>query len=163
MVVRYEESVHGPRWLTLLGCLTAVGSLAGGRMALTDKGSGLLSRVVGGLVLLGLGPLLFWLSLTFNHLKVRVTDDGVRFQFGPLGKSLNASEIDAVEVEPYGWLSYGGWGIRFSTRGRRAYSVPGHPRGVALQLRDGTCYHISSGNPEALASAVRNLLAVNPR
>lgn len=159
MVVRYEERVCGPRWLTLLGFLTAVGSLAGGGMALTDKGSGLTSRIASGLVLLGLGPLLFWLSLTFNHLKVRVTDDGVRFQFGPLGKSINTSEIVAVEVERYGWLSYGGWGIRFSTRGRRAYSVPGHPRGVALQLRDGIRYHISSGNPQALASAVRNLLA----
>jgi hypothetical protein len=163
VVVRYEEHVHGPRWLTLLGFLAAVGSLAGGGMALIDKGSGLTSRVAAGLVILGLGPLLFWLSLTFNHLKVRVTDDGVRFQFGPVGKSINTSEIIAVEVEPYGWLSYGGWGIRFSTRGRRAYSVPGHPRGVALQIRDGARYHISSGSPEALASTIRNLLTENSR
>jgi hypothetical protein len=95
--------------------------------------------------------------LNFRDLKTRVADDAVEFRFGLFGKSLPLREIDNVEVKKYNWLPYGGWGIRFSWGGRRAWSMIGVPRGVEITAgRDKKArrYFVSSTQPELLASSL---------
>ena len=157
-MVRYEETVNTYRWLTLLGFVATAGFLVGSGLVFADDGSSLTGRLVVGIVLVVSGILWLSLSVTFTKLRIEVTDAGVQFRFGPFGRLVRSSEIGKVEVEPYRWLVYGGWGIRFSTKKRQAFSLPGHPVGVAITTSLGTRYHVSSNDPDTLASAIRTLL-----
>ncbi|MDI6857122.1 MAG: hypothetical protein QME71_02265 [Dehalococcoidia bacterium] len=154
---RFEETVTMPRymWAAIMGGM--VGLLAGlmaplpggrtGRKAwLTTRGPRL-----AGVVVLALA------TLTFRRLKTVVDDDRVKFGFGVLGQSLPLGSIQACEVKKYNPLLFGGWGIRLSWGGRRAYSMLGAPRGVEITVaRDKKArrYFVSSTQPELLASAL---------
>ena len=157
-MVRYEETVNTYRWLTLLGFVATGGFLVGSGLVFADDGSSLTGRLVVGIVLVVTSILWLSLSVIFTKLRIKVSDDSVRFHFGPFGRLVPSSEIDNVEVEPYRWLVYGGWGIRFSTKKRQAFSLPGHPVGVAIITSRGTRYHVSSKDPDTFASAIRTLL-----
>jgi hypothetical protein len=103
--------------------------------------------------------ILLVVGFVFGQLHIEVRDS-VRFRFGPFGPTQNAVDIQAASAEPYRWLAFGGWGIRFGRlagRTVRAYSVPFWRTGVTVELRDGKRYYISSRRPDALAAAVQSL------
>ncbi|MCK9485158.1 MAG: hypothetical protein M0R73_00390 [Dehalococcoidia bacterium] len=98
--------------------------------------------------------LLLVLDRWFMTLHVRVDSDGVVARFGPFSKRLRPSDIADVVGEPYRWMLYGGWGIRWGFGRRRAWTVPFLNQGVAVALQDGSRYFISSRQPERLRSAI---------
>jgi hypothetical protein len=94
---------------------------------------------------------------SFRRLRIAATDERVEFGFGLFRRSLPLASIQSCEVKRYNWLPYGGWGIRFSMGGRRAYSVPGVPRGVEITVAQGRKvrrYFVSSTQPERFASSL---------
>ncbi len=94
----------------------------------------------------------------FAHSTRLVTDirtDGVYLRFFPLwSRTVPLKGIVTYEAREYHpLLEYGGWGIRFGSHKKRAYSMSGN-RGVELTLIDGTHLLIGSQRPEELASAI---------
>ncbi|MGD0115309.1 MAG: hypothetical protein ABSC13_04820 [Dehalococcoidia bacterium] len=79
--------------------------------------------------------LMVFAIITFRYLKIVVGDGQVRFGFGLLRKSIPLEWIKSYEAKRYNWLIYGGWGIRFSLGGRRAWSVRVFRRAWSLPLR----------------------------
>jgi hypothetical protein len=147
----YAESVPSSRWTLVAVALAAAVTTLAGLLSL------IAGERFGAVMLLLAGAVLGAVVLVFGRLAIRVDADELRFSFGPLGVRLPAARIEAVEVERYRWLPYGGWGIRFATAGRRAWSVPFQGQGVSVRTVEGTRYHLSSRRPGELAAAVEEL------
>ncbi len=156
----YTESVPNPWWLmaTLWLCppLAVVGALAVWR---DETG---ISRVIGVLLLLTLAFVLVLLALWLQALRIEVTAAALHYGWGPMGATRRWVEVIGAEVEPYRWLTYGGWGLRLATGRRRAYSVPGVRFGVLVRTRDGKRTHLASRQPEALCAAIRARIPASP-
>ncbi len=108
----------------------------------------------GGLIALLTGTFLAMLFLIFWRLQIRVDASGLRAWFGPFGPRLTHADVVRATPLRYPLGVYLGWGIRFGTRRRRAYSVPFRSRGVELELRDGRRIYLSSRRPNELAEAL---------
>jgi hypothetical protein len=100
----------------------------------------------------GLGLPLF---AYFTRLTTDVQADGVHFHFFPLySRTIALDDIVAYGARQYSpLLEFGGWGIRYGGRGKRAYIVGGN-RGVELELTNTTRLLIGSQRPEEFASAI---------
>lgn len=96
------------------------------------------------------------IALLFYKLRLITTVDreGVLIRFYPFTrKHIAFDNINACEARTYRPIKeYGGWGIRFSRKGR-AYNVSGN-RGVQLQLTEGRPVLIGSQNAERLAEVI---------
>jgi hypothetical protein len=93
--------------------------------------------------------------LVFGALHTEVRPDGLYVRFVPFTRQhrFDWSEIVSAEARRYRpILEYGGWGIRWSGKGK-AYNVHGD-RGVQLVLADGRRLLIGSQEAEALARAI---------
>lgn len=94
------------------------------------------------------------------ELTTEVCADGLRLRFFPFHLSFrrirldDVARCDAVTYRPI--LQYGGWGIRWTWKGR-AYNVSGN-RGVRIDYADGTHLLIGSQRPDELAHAIRSLM-----
>lgn len=89
--------------------------------------------LIGGTLILSLVLLLF-LSM---RLYVRIDDKGVHFRYTPFHfktHSIPWNEITEISVEEYSPIAeYGGWGVRFSVKGRgKAFSVSGS-KGIRIK------------------------------
>ncbi len=149
---RYTETVDASRWAdALLGgaaafaILLAIVMFAGGET---------LAAVIAGLV----GIAMFAAFRTFTTLRIELDDDEVRASFGNFQHSIPLSDIRQVTVQRYAWLPHGGWGIRFSFSGRRAYSVPFLRTGVQFSVGSSERWYLSSARPQELAAAVLSAL-----
>jgi hypothetical protein len=91
----------------------------------------------------------------FMKLTTEVRADGVRLRFFPsYSRTIALDDIVAYQARQYSPIrEYGGWGIRYSGRGKRAYIVGGNI-GVELELADRTRLLIGSQRPEEFASAI---------
>ncbi len=92
--------------------------------------------------------------ITFTMLSISVSAAGVEFRYGVLAKRLRFDQIRSVEARRYEWLRYGGWGLRWSTGGRRAWNMPFLHTGVVIQADEGGKgreYYVTSLEPEKLA------------
>ncbi|MDX1691184.1 MAG: DUF6141 family protein [Acidimicrobiia bacterium] len=106
-------------------------------------------------VVMGLGFPVWFAVLT---LETTVDEEGVRVRFrnGIGRRDLDFGEIARVEVRTYRpLLEFGGWGLRWGGKGRRAFTASGN-RGVDVALHDGRSVLIGSKRPEALAEAIRS-------
>lgn len=79
-------------------------------------------------------PLLAVVGLLFSHLRVTVTPTHLYIQFGLFGPTIPLANVESASVVKYQAMRFGGWGIRRSLDGTRAYSVPGN-EGQAVELR----------------------------
>ncbi len=98
-----------------------------------------------------------FLLFNFTNLSIRTSDSGIEVRYGMFGKNLRWGQISAVEVSDYRWKTYGGWGIRASTKGRRAWSQIGAKRGIIISATEGSAdrsYFVSSNRAEELASLI---------
>lgn len=105
---------------------------------------------------------LAWMLLI--RLVTEVRDDGVhlKFHFLWFPKTFPWDEIERAEAVSYRPIvDYGGWGIRWGWHGR-AWNVYGS-QGVRLHLYNGKNFLIGSQEPDRLAAAIRDRLAVTPR
>ncbi len=99
------------------------------------------------------GALFAWFLAV--NLETRVEDDTVSLKFHLLWpkKTYAFNEIAEAEVRTYRPIvEYGGWGVRWSRRGR-AFNVSGN-RGVELTLRNGKRVMLGSRQPEELYRAL---------
>ena len=151
----YEETVRTPRFMVVGGYAIAMLLLLVGLGIVLYQGRSVGDRVMSGAILALVAALMFCVTVNFDRLRIRVEGRRVSFRFGLVGKAVDSADIIGVEVERYRWIVFGGWGVRLSTKKRRAYSVPGYPSGVALRMGDGSRWHISSADPEGLASAIQ--------
>jgi hypothetical protein len=100
------------------------------------------------------------LALLFYKLKlVTIVDpEGIHIRFFPLSnRIIPFDNIESCKARTYKPIrEYGGWGIRFSRKGR-AYNVSGD-RGVQLELIKGVPLLIGSQKAEQLADAINKHL-----
>lgn len=110
-----------------------------------------------GLVLVAVAILTGWL---FTSMTVSVTDDDVRWSFGPglVERRLALADIKAVRVARLPW--YSGIGIHLTANGW-LYNVASGPV-VQIEARDGGRVNVGSREPEALRAAIAARLAVAP-
>lgn len=156
----YAESVSSPWWLQAtiwLGPPAALFALIS--VWCTEDG---VARLVSVALLLSLAVALVLLARWLTALNIEVTRAALRYGWGPLGAQRRWPDVLDAEVEPYRWITYGGWGLRFATGKRRAYSVPGVRFGVVVRTRDGKRTHLASRQPEALCAAIRSMVATAP-
>ena len=153
----YAESVPNPRWLLAILWLGPPATLAA-LVSIWREESGI-ARVIGAVLLLLIAGGLVALAVWLKALRIEVRRDALRYGWGPLGAARRWADVLDAEVEPYRWLTYGGWGLRFATGKRRAYSVPGVRFGVTVRTRDGKRTHLASRQPEALCAAIRSRMA----
>ena len=161
----YEENVRAPTWLILVlglflggsaGVVTAVAirSLVG--EPLMEGGEAAVFYAVLAVYAL----LALFLLVNFTNLAVTVSTQAVEMRFGLFSKTLLTADISSAEPRKYNWAQYGGWGLRLAMGGRRAWSMPGVPRGVLTTVvepgRGQKSYFISSRDPEALAAAINS-------
>jgi len=154
---RFSESVPMPGWFWAI-LLVGIGGVIAGMIAplLDGARSWAWYAAYYPSMLVALAVLVAAMGI-FQRLRIAVTDERVEFGFGILRRSLPLASIQSCEVKRYNWLPYGGWGIRFSTGGRRAYSMPGVPRGVEITVAQGRKvrrYFVSSTQPERFASSL---------
>lgn len=156
-LLRYEEQVPATWWLRavmLISLAAMIGALIGPAFDGPKSRAWYISYYPA--MALAAAAMAFSL-LTFRRLSIAVTDEKVTFGFSVLRKTLPLETIRAYEVKKYNWLRYGGWGIRFSLGGRRAYSLPGIPMGVEIIARQGKKerrYFVSSRYPDRFAAAI---------
>ena len=93
------------------------------------------------------------LAVLFSSLTVEVTDDGLRWYFGPglWTYRLGFDEIASVAVVRNRW--WYGWGIRIGP-GFRLYNVSGLDA-VELRLHASDARRIGTDDPDGLAAALR--------
>ncbi len=162
--LRFDESVRVPGWV--IGILGLVlGVTAGALTGVAVRNLAGDSPIIGGseavvfYVTFALAILLdVFLLINFTNLTVSVADGGFEFRYGLFGKSFNWDQISDVEPTEYHSLAYGGWGIRFSTKGRRAWSQLGAKRGVVVHVNEGgraRRYFVSSRRADELAIVLR--------
>lgn len=156
----YAESVPNPWWLRATIWLGPPAVFLG-LVSVWREESGI-ARVIGVVLLLVIAAGFVALGLWLAALRIEVTRDALRYGWGPLGAVRRWPDVLDAEVEPYRWLAYGGWGLRFATGKRRAYSVPGVRFGVMVRTRDGKRTHLASRQPEALCAAIRSMVVALP-
>ncbi|QYZ78832.1 hypothetical protein E2N92_05005 [Methanofollis formosanus] len=104
--------------------------------------------------------LLFPLFALVMTLTVEMREDGIYYRLFPLHLTFRVIpwvEIRDMEACTYRPLAeFGGWGIRWGGRNRRAYTTGGN-RGVRVHLRDGRMILLGSREPEVLVAAGRTV------
>jgi hypothetical protein len=153
----YTESVPAPRWLLLVAAVAGVAMVGGGVAVLASDETRSVGWVLLVAVLVAAGLAMGWVIWTFRELRIEVSDSGARFGFNRLAKSLDADEMIEATAERYPWKRYGGWGVRVSTGGYRAYSQAFERESVLIYAADGHHYHVSSRRPAELAEAINRV------
>ena len=107
-------------------------------------------------VLIGAGiPLLFY---TFQ-LRIKVSTEGLHYQFFPFhfkAHTIEIEDIEKIKATEYSPLKeYGGWGIKFGFGGK-AYNVSGN-KGVRIHLKDGTNIMFGSQKYKELEKALKKI------
>ena len=157
-MVRYEERVPFGWWLQGVLVLFASGVLS---LTVWEAATGDASgseAVLLYTVLPLVAAFLLGVAITFRYLRIVVTDAHLQFGYGPFKKRLRLQEIESVESARYSMVPYAGWGIRYSTRGRRAWSVMSTSRGIVVKLTENGKhreYFVSTARPDELLQDVR--------
>jgi hypothetical protein len=91
------------------------------------------------------------------RIETRVSDQGVSVRMRPFsGRKIAPGEIRDARITDVHPMEYGGWGVRWVSKGR-AYIVRGG-RGVRLDLRTGVHVLIESRKPEELLESIRQIM-----
>jgi hypothetical protein len=151
--VSYQETTSWPAWVSLV----TVGSLGAAGLGIwmdpeVDRSTALLLSALFAVMVAA-----FWVLL--GRLQVQVTRSELVVGFGhvPLIRKripfANISGVEPVEYRPI--VEFGGWGIRFGSGGKRAWTIRGN-RAVRLRLKDGKQLYVGSQMPERLAERIRS-------
>ena len=93
-----------------------------------------------------------------GELRTRVTDTEVRLAWGAaelIRKRIPFSEIRGARAVTYSPLAeFGGWGIRWSAKGKSAWTTRGN-RALRLELADGKALYVGSDRPERIVPFIR--------
>jgi len=160
--VLYTEDVR-IGWVPLLVFSGALGVIAAVLTAVAIAGtlSGAEAAVFYVAMSLGIAVLVF-VIINFTMLSIAVAASGIEFRYGLFAKRLGFDQIRSAEARRYEWLRYGGWGLRWSTGGRRAWNMPFLRTGVAITVDEGGRereYYVTSRKPEELARVLNERIA----
>lgn len=139
-----ENQKFNQWWVWLIMLATMFLSIGAGIMGYLENGD-IWGLVIGGGVGAATAILFALMTLTTT-----ISTEGVEVRFRPFHRRrIFKSEIEEAYVRKYNALGeYGGWGIRFGSKGK-AYNVSGN-HGLQLKLKDGESILIGTQNPEAL-------------
>lgn len=160
--VLYTEDIR-ISWLFLTILAGALGITAAilTMVAFTGAVSGWEAVLFYAAMSLGIAVLVF-VIINFTMLSIAVAFEGIEFRYGVLAKRLRFDQMRSAEAKEYEWLRYGGWGLRWSTGGRRAWNMPFLSTGVVITVDEGGRereYYVSSHNPEELARVLRERIS----
>ena len=144
MSVRYHHTQRGSLMLVMLPVAAAI-----------CAGVGYLNPPhPGRWVLWGLAIMFVAMSWVFSSLTVEVTEDEVRWQFGPGLWSYRMPRADIATAQVVRNTLLNGFGIRMRP-GFRLYNVSGFDA-VELQLKSGAIRRIGSDDAQGLAAALKS-------
>lgn len=107
--------------------------------------------------------LIFWLWAA-ARLETFVDGKGITVRYYPFMikfKEILAEEIDSFRIRKYSPLvEFGGWGIRFSLNGKRAYNAIGNI-GMQLELKDSSSILIGTCKPDEFRKAMEHLFKLH--
>jgi hypothetical protein len=103
-------------------------------------------------IVFGIG---FILLLCTTKLVTEVKRDSIYISLFPFySRTISLRDVTGYEVQEYHPLwEYGGWGIRFVPRKKRAYTMSGN-KGVELKLSTGMRFLIGSQRSDELAEVI---------
>ena len=104
--------------------------------------------------------LLPWFILRLSLETRVVAGEGVDLRFWPFrGRTFPFESIESATPGTYRPIrEFGGWGVRWGGKGKRAYNVSGNER-VEVILTDGTAWTIGTARPDELALAIQSGLS----
>ena len=108
------------------------------------------------------------LLLYVCRLTTSITEHEVTLNFFPFHafggpKRIPLADISKAYAREYSPIGeFGGWGIRWVGRGKRAYNVSGN-RGVTLELKDNSTILIGSQRSDELEACLKQLLEQPPK
>lgn len=88
--------------------------------------------LVPGILSGALGLLLMLLAVLFSSLRTAVSTREVHIQYGLWGPRVPIEAITECEVIEYDAMKFGGWGIKLSSDGTWAYSMPGADKALRI-------------------------------
>ena len=95
----------------------------------------------------------------FFELRIKVTEDGLYYQFFPFHLKFHMIRLDEIEsfkAMKYSPLKeYGGWGIKYRFKGR-AFNVIGN-KGVKIFLKNGTNIMFGSQKDKEMEKALKKI------
>lgn len=152
----YEERAGWAWWVHLLVSITLVAlviPLIEGLRGNIGNGPGEMPVWAAFLCgLLGLG-VPGGLYAFFGQLRSRVTEEEIDIRWGFLEvikKKIPLDSIKNAEAVKYSPIrEFGGWGIRYGTNKKKAWTVRGN-RALLLHLADGTRFYLGSDKPERM-------------
>ena len=93
-----------------------------------------------------------------TRIDTRVTQDDVSVRMWPLkGRTISAAGIREVRIVDVYPMEYGGWGVRWISRGRAYIYRGGKGKGVRLDLQSGMHVLIESDRPDELLEAINEI------
>ncbi len=103
---------------------------------------------------------LFLIFFYFLELRIKVTEEGLQYQFFPMHLrvyNINKNDIEKIEALKYRPLGdYGGWGIRYSFKGK-CYNVKGS-LGVKVVFKNGSYILFGSQKHKELEKVLKQII-----
>jgi hypothetical protein len=117
------------------------------------------------LAITGIIPIGFLIILSVGKMHTIVTDKEIKVKITPFmfqWKHIHFSEILSYSSTTYFPIKdYGGWGIRLTLKGSRAYNVRKN-KGVRIDLKNGRHIMIGSSHPDKLELAIQKHSSIMP-
>ncbi len=117
------------------------------------------------LIITGIIPIGFLLILSLGKMHTIVTDEEIKVKINPFmfrWQHIRFSDILSYSSTTYFPIrDYGGWGIRLTLKGSRAYNVRNN-KGVRIDLKNGRHIMIGSSRPDELEAAIHKHSSITP-
>lgn len=115
---------------------------------------------VGFILVIGFAIFLSWFFYSIK-LETKIEDTNIKYKFWPFirdYKTIPVQSIYSIEVEKYRpIMEYGGWGYRFSMKGRGLCLNVSKNKGLRIKMKDGFELLLGTQKPEELAVVVESL------
>lgn len=147
--MRFSETQYAPRWVIIfcLGFMAAVGSVSVWNVPVAERMEAAFYLVLA----FALTAVLF----VFMKLETKVDGQNLHMRIPILANKMTPlADIASATAETYAPLrDYGGWGLRFGTKGKM-YSMRGN-QAVRVTRKSGETFSVGTGKPDALVAAIR--------
>lgn len=116
--------------------------------------------LIGFVLVIGFAIFLAWFFFSIR-LETKIDDTNIRYKFWPFIRDyrvIPVQSIHSIEVEKYRpIMEYGGWGYRFSMKGRGLCLNVSKNMGLRVQLKDGFELLLGTQKADELAVAIKSL------
>ena len=159
------QKLHQPWIFVVLGIIFAIFAWAFIQQIILGEPFGNNPAPDSILIISFLIPVLLLAALLFGRMVTRVDEEGIYIKVKPFmfkWKYIPFTDITSYHSTEYSPIGdYGGWGIRLTFKGSRAYNARGN-KGVKLMLKKGRHIMIGSAKPDILEKAIYSLSGLEP-